>query len=661
MRSDINHADGVSINTILENAIVGNAGQIAANILDYRDQDHAQTTIVTGDGIFYGVEGIRINELLVRPVYSFAVIDHTNVTGPAGNWLLTGSHYENATPEMNGIKGIWWFDNIRPGKYYARLYGTGSGQIVGDVKIGTSTHLSLPHGGLFESTVTVADDGRLKISIGNGEIATPGFTTYFAYVELIEQPDCEYVELINITPHAVDVSDWYIEGLRDGDLIATIPAGTTIESFDYIVLAVDKDDGPSSPTNLQGNNMSLEDVWEDAGIDTDKIVQLFFSDVLSRADDIINDTPTADNTVIVLKDSYGRNVDEVKYNETHAALNRSIERDDPSSSQWSDASHIFDQWNYSNGFTGFVPEGTPTQQNNNINILGHTFGGINTEVLVRDRSFASVGELTSIPAGNSWSRVSLGTLEVIADNFCVSSLRVEAEGHAVVGSQGNWQEITRSAPQTNWFISNTADDVGQWLFDEDDRLHNGLYHLTVYGNYSQALCISIKRADGTWIDFSPALSPKSDHAVRYGVVDIGGDSADATPSKTLEIKIKNCGALDQAAFDCIVLSPTVETVGRININTAPVAVMQALPGVTTAIAQRIHDSAFKPYGDQYGLGDIVHDTIISDDSAVVQEVFRKIANVITVHSDVFEVIITAETFDNNRKTASKKLRTVVER
>ena len=661
MLLDINHAEAGELLPVLAGVSVPAAEQIVANLIDFRDDNHRQTVVVSPNGTFYGTEAVRINELMIKPVYTFHATEHTNASGPGGNWVLTGdTYYTNANPEPNGMGGIWWFDTITPGTYYLRLYGTSAGQTIGDVQVGVTTQVSMKHGDYFIHPITVGQDGRLKITIFNAEVDKPGFVTYFYRAELSQQPDGEYIELMNASFDPIDIGNWQIEGLRNNDLIGVIPEGTVIGPFEYLVLAADVDDTAAGvPGALRNNGISFADIWNGSGYDPAAVVQLAFSDDLAPHDDVLNDTPSAQSTVIVLKDAEGYIVDQVRYHEAHTLYYRSAERDDPLSSRSSDTTHIFDQWNYSDGIEGFMPQGTPTLANNNINTVGHMLVPTNTEAVVRNKPFATIGDLFYVSTGEPWSRVSLDDMKVFAAYTGTSACRLEAEGHWVSG--GGWQAQSRPAPKTPWYISTVSGDEGIWRFTAEDRIQDGLYQLYLYGNYNGAVMISIRRADGSWTDKSPPLQPGNDGGIRFGVVDIGGTSADATPSKTLEIQVTNASELGTAAFDYVILAPPPETPGRVNINTASIPVLRALPGVTEAIATAIYSSTRKPYGTVWGIGDLLDKPYFDENSTTRKEVFRQIANLITVKSDVYEIIVTAETFHNNKKTASEKIRTVVER
>jgi type II secretory pathway component PulK len=660
LRLDINQATALEFaNVFASVGLTEGGGQLAVNMVDYRDMDYESTALAYNGKIYYGVEGIRINELFIDARTSYAASTLTNVTGPGGDWVVEGTHYKNPNPTLDEFgKGVWHFEGIKPGNYYLRLFGRGAGDFIGDVKIDGTTHASLEHGEMFVDVVTVGIDGRLDLSIYNKEIDKgAGFTTYFAKFHLIQSPDVEYIELMNITNKDVDISGWTIEGLRKKDLLATVPAGTIIQSFDYLVLAVDKDDlNTAVSANVRNNGIGLLDMWNGSLLSAAKVVQLEFSDAISREDDVVCNEPSLYDLAVFLKTSDGRTVDRVEYPDNVTAY-MSIERGYPASVHDVDSDGLFDGWSYSNGFPLFSPVGTPTQTNNNLSISGHTIGGMNTEVIVKNGLFANVGEIVAVSALKDWTTISTGELMVFCDKLTTTSYRFEAEGHLVSGS--GWHEESRSAPYTDWYASASSGDEGVWVFDSQDRFLDGTYVLTVVGQYGESLSFSVKKNDGTWTPVTPPLTPCPDNCLRFGVVTFGGSQPDALPSKRLEIKITNESSSGDCHFDAIVLSPLNRIDGRINVNTAAEAVLMALPGVTSGIAQDIING--RPYGVSYGIGELLMGNILGGTESKKKEVFRKICNLITVKSDVYEILVTAQTFRKEKRTAEKKLRVIVER
>ncbi|MCK5655840.1 MAG: hypothetical protein KAI03_06090 [Candidatus Aureabacteria bacterium] len=111
--------------------------------------------------------------------------------------------------------------------------------------------------------------------------------------------------------------------------------------------------------------------------------------------------------------------------------------------------------------------------------------------------------------------------------------------------------------------------------------------------------------------------------------------------------------------------------GRININTASEVVLQSLPGIDATIAGEIwtYVNTIQPFQK---IGDVIEDPLSGlPDTDVTPEIFEKIANLITVRSDIFEVIIQAERIiDKNKDSAfnagdkivaKKKMRAIVDR
>lgn len=666
IRLDLNNAGALDIVNMLEGSGLSSAAQFAVNVVDYRDKDMESTVLFSGGSVYYGVEGIRINEIMVSPKYERDAIDRYNAGGPNGDWLLSGTLFKNSAPvaesEKLGHGGVWRFDNLRKGYYYLKVKGQ-PGYTVGDVEVSGVTHASMQHGDIFKETVFVGEDGKIDIHVYNCEIDKGStYTTYFSGFELIEGPDAEYIELINITSEDVDLSGWKVTGLRYNDLEAQIPVGTVIKAFEYLVLAVDRDDSSlGGPVNLMGNNISFAGVWSGSPVpfSMDKVVQLEFSDAgLSRADDVIPDDPGVYDTVLMLKTSENSVVDRIEYLNDYKK-NVSIERGDPAGVNDRDGDFLFDDWHDSLGLPYMLPLGTPTVQNNNVRInSSYSIGGAYTDVLVENGNLGNLGELFWIAAGDDWQRISIEDMILMSDKFTTLSYRLEAEEHFNSTESSGWQRKSRSDPLTDWFFSDAPNSVGLWEFSREDRFRDGLYQLSFYGSSDGGMSISLRTNSG-WTDFTPAMMPDVNGSVRYGLVQIGGTEEDSLPSGTLDIKIKNTAPNGESYFDYLVLSPLNRVEGRVNINTASSAVLQSLPGINEVIAERI--IAGRPYGETFGIGDILNGNILGTTDIQKKELFRMICNLITVKSDVYEILVRAQAIKNNQQTAEKRLRVVVER
>ena len=110
--------------------------------------------------------------------------------------------------------------------------------------------------------------------------------------------------------------------------------------------------------------------------------------------------------------------------------------------------------------------------------------------------------------------------------------------------------------------------------------------------------------------------------------------------------------------------------GLINVNTAPIEVLESLPNgsggtLSNAIATAIEGDADKPFTD---IGDLVNDVAeVTNTSGAdkwdEEETLRSISNLITVRSNVFTVYITAQVTDEGETSvfAEKRILAIVDR
>ena len=108
--------------------------------------------------------------------------------------------------------------------------------------------------------------------------------------------------------------------------------------------------------------------------------------------------------------------------------------------------------------------------------------------------------------------------------------------------------------------------------------------------------------------------------------------------------------------------------GLINVNTAPVEVLQSLPNVDSTIATAIQGSVSKPFTS---IGDLVDDVTQITGSGTKwskESTFRSISNLITTRSNVFTVYVTAQVTEedvsdplNTTVYAEKRILAIVDR
>ncbi len=598
---------------------------------------------------FRGIEGIRLNEIMVRPIINSVVSKNQN---PGGDWVWQGDHFENSNPKGGKQgEGQWKWTGIQDGDYYLRVFAGANGQEVGDVEVEGARQASMMDGEQFSKhkTITVSN-GQFTIRIQNNR---PSGATYFKSIQLSQQPDAEYIELINLTPREVDLSGWSIEGSSKEAWPASIPLGTTIGPWKHLVLAVDKDD---TQLGISGNGISIRSVWGKVNS-----CQLHFAGSITEESDLLQDEAMPGGNFITLKDRDGHIVDKVEYLASSVSDYRSLEKGDPTFIRDSNGNGIDDSWENSLAIKG----GTPGEENDNKGmeekigeeIIRHSV----KEVLVRNKNFASIAEAGDVSLSlKQWRKIPLEDVAKVADRFTIYSIRLEAEGNE---KEGQWTLLRRNAPLTDCFESGKIDDQGIWLWDKKDRLEDGSYILKIYGTEGEALSASIHLADGTWTDFTPELTPGVDGSILFGEIEIGTEGMRSTPSETLEIKLKNSSRTAVSHFDFIRLEPKNLIDGRLNINTAPIEALQCLPGVDAGIAQKIISN--RPYGNKNGLGlgigDLLAWDILPGNEEERLKLFKKISNLVTFHSNLFRIIVTAQTLQDGKVLAEKKVWTTFER
>jgi hypothetical protein len=599
-----------------------------------------------------GVEGIRINEIMVRPVVSRSTFSGQ---APGGGWIWQGGVYQNS--EYKGGKtgeGEWTWKDVPDGKYYIRLFAGASDQEIGDVEIEGSHSSSVMDGDLFGSgKVVTVSGGKLTVRIQNNRETG---STYFKSIELSQEPDGEYIELINLTPREVNLSGWTIEGPSKEGWPATIPLGTVIGPHEHLALCVDKDDAQNG---INDNGISFISIWG-----KERSAALHFLRAIAPNSDLLGDSPFIDGNFITLKDPMGHIVDKQEYSAGNVADYRALEKSDPSYVMDSNNNGVPDNWYVSTAKKGGTP-GLPNDNDGMKEKIGEEIiEHYDTEVNIKNKNFSSIGEIASVPLGTEpWKTIPLEDVAKIADRLTVFGVRLEAENHIVKDLEGGWKVVQRAAPFTDWCENGKKDSIGAWKWDVKDRLKNGYYKLKIFGEESEAIAVSMHLANDTWTAFTPGLTPGPDGGIIFGDIEIGTGSAISTPSNTLEIKVKNVSDTGAAHFDFIRLDPENNLYGRININTASKKVLTALPGVDDAIADSIINN--RVFGNKNGLnlgiGDLIATGALGSSDADKKNIFRQISNLVTVHSECYRITVTGQVLEKGKVLAEKKIWVVFER
>lgn len=630
LRLNINTSSTDELAVLFRGAGISDPEQKAVNVVDFRDKDFAASLICDDKGKFYyGVEGIRINEIMVKPILK---LDTTKDQNPGGGWIWEGDQNYYYCESASQDYGEWKWSDLPPGSYRLILYGK-ENERIGDVVANGTSQENIVHGQRLKEIVTINEDGKFTLKIRNNKENT---TTYFKYLELSQQPDVEYIELVNLTNKEVDLGGWQIE--TNFFPPATIPKGTSIRRKDdkeenYLVLTVDKKDTCPKIPKIAGDGISFINVWK--GISEEKICQLDFKNKeLNPDDDFLYDG----GDTLTLKDENGEIVEEVEYfsgdipedilSGNISSSYRALEKGDPVCLSDGDNNSIYDGWFRSEN----IHRGTPAYKNKNSEI-----DSLQSLPVIANHDFVSCGYLLDVPTSKkSGEKFSVEDLAKIIDKITTSSLMLQAEIKECKKSENDgWKLEERKPLQTDWFVSRTSGSEGTWEWTARDGIEDGVYYLYLAGKKGEKILVTWNEKDeqGNTIERKLLSTFRDDNLASLGPIHITG--------RKLLLKIKHPSSSDLEAgetpiptshFDYILLTPAPfsYTFGCININTASDCVLMSLPDITKDEIKNIREK--RPYSN---IAQLLTKGIIT------KERFKKWANLITVRSDVYEIIITA--------------------
>jgi len=600
----------------------------------------SQTSVVVR-----GIEAVRFNELMVEPTKSFDV-SAAAFDAQGSGWGCPLNQPACSNSGVGQARWTWASEHLPAGRYHVHVFGVQAGQTVGEVKVNAETEL-LVHGQSHSAAISVGSDGKFSLTIGK---SVADQTYYLKSVTLSLQPDAEYVELINLSGEAVDVGGWLIDGELTGGRQARLPAGATIAPHGLLVAAVDLDD---SQDTMAGDGVSARQAWG-IGRDVNAVQLEFPAGAPTRDDDWLKTTVSGGMNRLTLRRDTAV-VDEVEYPlplPTNADF-QSIEKGDPSVVVDQDLDGLDEGWYPS--LQLYTP-GLPNDNNGlrelvGLEVITHDPA---QEVTVLNRPLQSIGELAGLPSGKAWQPFSSTDLAKIADRLTIEGLRLEAEGRLTAGAEA-WQEKTEG-----WYEHSSLAQppvAGTWRWT---AVPDGHYRLSLYGWPGEQLSVRWESESGTFTEWSPALSTDAQGRIVVGQCAIGVDGA---PAHTLTIDVA-CGSPSGIChLDYIRLDPHLVRIGPVNVNTAPRDVLLALPGMTAILVDRI--TAGRPYGDQHqkgrGIGDLLLGTVLGSDEEEKLEVFRRLANLLTTRSDVFQILSLGQTVADGKPGASQRITAVVQR
>ena len=652
-------------------ATTAELAQMAVNIIDFRDRDNGSTRIDVEDPTGtvltrYGVEGIRINEVMVRPVFRKDGGDANTevVTTP---WTLSGDTW-TSTAEHDS--GIWSWSSIPDGTYKVKIYG--SGNVDYWIYPQVSDSWSVIHTKNLPDTSTadtvIISGGTFMLNVRANAAGSPWDTWY--RIDLSQSPDCEYVEIVNISPNPIDMSGWCLLFPEIGN--GTVPYGKSIASGDTVILAIDKNDTFNDGSDyIYNNEISLQKAASDGLFsisDTTKVWQLNITKLMS--DDVLCDTVLVDSPLRLYDGGIGVTtgnpashiVDQVLWDsqiiQDYEFL--SMERNDPTLMGVDELndSGIFDSWLiYKTASYG----GTPTYENSN--------NSPTNSIKVKNSPFANIGEIADVSySKTAWTNIgdSEDRIKNIADRITVSARRLDAEFADY--TPANWtlvtlsynddevkskygRELNNTSDKLYWFKADsgggvTNEDTWSW-YTTIDRFEADTYIMYVYGREGGTMRVRV--GNDTAI-----ITPSTDYGARFGQVVISDTtlSVAVSPEDSDE---------DSTYFDYVLLTPASKTYGRLNINTASAPVLDGLKNVGDATAKEImNDVPFKSIGEILDVAGPGVSISISD--------FKSISNLITTKSNVFKIICTGQsvldkngdgTFDTDDEVLGERKITVI--
>lgn len=556
--------------------------------------------------IIRGIEAVRINEIMVNPSMT-VLTDSTQA--PGGGWYWSGGAFR-CGPLSNA--GNWVFDINRTGYYYLRFFGEQAGDFIGRVSVG-GIQFNAYHGSWTSEPVYI--NGSIVVYSENTSVVSDAV---FKAIEISQEPDTEYIELVNMADRPIDIGLCYMDVVQEhGSVLgwpATIPQGTVIGPGGFLVLSVDSSDA-DGPDFLTDNSLCFRSEW---GEDS---VQLDFGNAIEGNDDIIPD----EGAKIILYSPQGEEMDAVEYSSQQTAPFVSIGRGDPLAQEDQDRDGYFDGWYLS---TSLI-KATPGQSNKNgflESIDSQTldiFYKEQSSVSAFDSDTESLENYYGAPTGFAWKRFDDVDIAFLAD-------RITDEVEEISG-----QEPIQVDPGTS-----------ETMIFKD--IVPGTYFIKCFLPYDilDPVFITVKSGQ---TDFSGSYVSE-DKKIFIGAVSIK-DKEDV--SITLVSSEQ-----EQLTVEKIILEPKAQIKGQLNINTSPEEIMYYLFGnkADGIIAHR-------PYGEfdtrLLGIGDLLLSCALGETAEEKLAIFAKYKNMLSVKSDVYEIVSTGQTGDMYK--AVRTVETIVKR
>ncbi|MFH0913074.1 MAG: lamin tail domain-containing protein [Candidatus Omnitrophota bacterium] len=548
-----------------------------------------------------GTEALVINELMVKPSKEVLVDNPGHIaTGQIQKWIIS---------------------NIEPGNYYVVVEAVTKGGLVGDVYILGYLGNNLRDQDYFPEAIGVTGSGTITIEIRNNSLEDASFKG----IKIIQEPDGEFIEIVNLSPQAISLGDFSLEAYTpEGDVVsgwpARIPEDTKIEPYQHLVLTVDNNDATPCPKNLQSNGVSFQSIHEV------NAVGLIF-DEGSKTIDKKSDLLPNSGGRIILKDDSGERVDAVEYQGSQIKDFTSLERGDPTTKSDNDGNGFFDGWylcaSKDSNTAGAANENTGmyTRDEETGKLIKNNI----SQLIVFNKSLLGLTEVNQISSGENWKKFSLEDVARMVDRFAYEAISLEMAGHEKDGgsdTKGIWE--FSMFPSGDYLLSVLTDDISL----EGEEIQVGVK----------------TEIAGEFKDFQLLLFAQG--AAFYGTIEIPG------PSAILQLEITTDSKKIKSALKQIWLEPVISTVGRININTARAEVLRSLLA-SESLVEKVLNSRPLGINDNRELG--IGELFLLDSEAL------PFYNQLTVKSDVYEITCRGDFSPQGKTIAYQTIRTVIER
>jgi hypothetical protein len=601
----------------LKRKVKVNAGSLTINIRPHKERisrfSHIELASLDQKKglvrkIISGSEALVINELMVKPSKEI----FTDAVG-----------YIKPAETKKYI-----FNQIKEGNYYVVVEALKQGGLVGDVYINGKLGGTLRDGDYFPQTISVGSKGEIFVEIKNNSLEEASFKG----IKILQEPDGEYIELLNLSPQRIDLSNFIVEVYTpEGELLPGWPArigkGIEIEPYQHLILAVDSNDGSGAPQLLRGNGISFDKIWNL------NATGLIFDKYLDKTFDLL---PNRGGKV-VLKSPSNKIIDAVEYKEFQVSDFVSLERPDPTAKLDSDNNGVFDGWYRSES----GEKATPAQINDNLGMYTKENG---TTKLTKHSPYEikvfnhpiTLKEVIQLSSGKNWKKFTLSDIAYISDFFCDEAIDLVLAGHYKTGE---------FIEKNGVFESLSKADGGIWEFQDIPS-----------GNYLLSILSDDLTAEGKRIQVAYRIDPKEEFSGFSSLLFLSGACLygevvlEKEPS-FFQLKIIN-DSDGRVGLKGIRLEPIKSTPGRININTAKPEVLYSLFD-SDALVQTILKN--RPFGNKNGRRLGVGELFLLDPN------FFPFYNYLTVKSDIYEIRCRGEYSPAQKTLAYQTIRTVVER